>query len=84
MRGRSRGGAGNSDTRGPSKLTINPRSDTRNTKAAHVLQACTAHGEVAHKIPDQRGDLENGGDESQGDALDLESEKKNKSARGSG
>lgn len=76
MRSRSRGSAGDGDTRKPSKLTTHPGSDTRNTKSAHVLQACTAHGEVAHEVPNQRGDLEDGGNKSQDEALDLELEKK--------
>jgi hypothetical protein len=53
------------------KSTTHPSGDTRRTEAAHVLQPSAAHGEIAHEVPDQGRELENGRNESEEEVLEL-------------
>ena len=54
--------------------TTHPSGDTRGTKATHVLQPSAAHGEVAHEVPDQGGELEDGGNKGKEEILKLKKE----------
>ena len=40
------------------KSTTNPSCNTRCSEATHVLQAGTAHGEIADEVPDEGSELE--------------------------
>lgn len=68
-----------SNTSKSTESTINPRGNTRRSKTAHVLQAGAAHGEIADEVPDESSELEDGGDESEEEALKLQRTKKEKS-----
>lgn len=54
------------------KSTTNPSCNTRCSETTHVLQASTAHGEIADEVPDQGSELEDRGDESKEEVLTLE------------
>lgn len=53
-------------------LTGHPVCYARGTEATNVLQSCATHGEIADEVPDQGGDLEDGGDEGEEEGLELE------------
>jgi hypothetical protein len=64
------------------KSTIHPRGHTRCSETTHVLQAGAAHGEIADEVPDEGSELEDGGDESEEEALKLQrTKKRSQSAR---
>lgn len=50
-------------------LTAYPCSDSRRSEATHVLQTRASHGEIADEVPDQGGELEDGGDEGEEEVL---------------
>ena len=54
------------------KLTTDPSGNTRCSETTHVLQAGTAHGEIADEIPDEGRKLEDREDESEKEVLTLE------------
>lgn len=53
-------------------LSAHPGSNARRSKATHVLQTGASHREIADKVPDQGGELEDGGDEGEEEVLELE------------
>lgn len=55
-----------------SRLTGHPRSDARSTEATHELQTSAAHGEITDEVPEQGGELEDGGDESEDEGFQLD------------
>ena len=61
------------------KSTTNPSCNTRCSETTHILQAGTAHGEIADEVPDEGSELEYRGDESEEEVLTLEFTKKKRS-----
>lgn len=62
------------------KLTTDPSGDTRCSETTHVLQAGTAHGEIADEVPDEGRELKDREDQSEEEVLTLECTEKKKSA----
>jgi hypothetical protein len=60
-----------SGTLNPGGSTGYPGRNTVRTKATHVLEAGTAHGEVADEVPDQGDELADGRDEGEEKGLEL-------------
>lgn len=56
---------------GPCCLARHPGSHTRSSEATHILETGTSHGEVANKVPNESADLEDGGDGSEDETLQL-------------
>lgn len=48
-----------------------PSRNPRHPESTHKLQARATHGEVANKIPNESGELEDGRDEGKEEVLEL-------------